>query len=103
MSFGNTATTYAKDQTASNCSNKDREYAQFWDNYYDPEDAYNFGSKIKQLVKEKNLEGLFAFVEGELTLGPRKQFIEGKNFSDIFTEKWRNQLLASDAHEPPAG
>ena len=103
MSFGNTATTYAKDQTASNCSNKDRKYAKFWDNYYDPEDAYNFGSKIKQLVKEKNLEGLFALVEGELTSGPRKQFIKGKKFSDIFSNDWRNDLLTSDPPCSPVG
>ena len=83
--FGNTATSFGKDQHVENCSNKDREYAKFWDNYYDPEDAYNFGRKIKRLVKEKYLEGLFALVEGELTSGPRKQFVKGKNFSDIFT------------------
>ena len=25
-----------KEKSISNCSNKDREYAKFWDNYYDP-------------------------------------------------------------------
>ncbi|HCU90684.1 MAG TPA: hypothetical protein DGR97_12105 [Gammaproteobacteria bacterium] len=65
-----------------------------FDHYDDPEDAYNFGIKIKQLVKEKNLEGLFALVEGELTgQGPRKQFIVDKKFSDIFSDDWRKNLL----------
>ena len=54
--FGNTATCFGKDQQIKNCSSKDREYAKFWDNYYDPEDAYNFGRKIKRLVKEKTLK-----------------------------------------------
>ena len=30
------------------CSEKDREYAEFWDNYYDPAEAYEFGEKIKK-------------------------------------------------------
>ena len=88
--LGSAGMTFGKEKSISNCSNKDRKYAKFWDNYYDPENAYDFGSKIKQLVKEKNLEGLFALVEGELTSGPRKQFIKGKKFSDIFSNDWRN-------------
>ena len=44
--FGNTAISFGKDQHVENCLNKDREYAKFWDNYYDPEHAYNFGRKI---------------------------------------------------------
>ena len=101
--FGNTAISFGKDQHVENCSSKDREYAKFWDNYYDPEDAYNFGRKIKRLVKEKNLEGLFALVEGELTSGPRKQFVKGKNFSDIFSDDWRKDLLTSDSPCSPVG
>tara|TARA_B100001057_G_scaffold440097_1_gene473776 strand:- start:45 stop:1100 length:1056 start_codon:yes stop_codon:yes gene_type:complete len=103
VSFGYTATTYAKDQTASNCSNKDRKYAKFWDNYYDPEEAYNFGRKIKKLVKEKNLKSLFELVEGELTSGPRKEFVNSKKFSEIFSEKWRNSLLESKSPCSPVG
>ena len=94
--FGNSATSFGNNQHVENCSNKDREYAKFWDNYYDPEDAYNFGKKIKYLVKEKNLEGLFDLVEGELNSGgPRKKFVNGKNFSDIFSDDWRKDLFCS--------
>ena len=32
------------------CSEKDKEYAEFWNNYYDPEEAYEFGEKIKNFV-----------------------------------------------------
>ena len=103
VSFGHTGVTLGKDKTVLSCSEKDREYAKFWDNYYDPEDARNFGIKIKQFVKERSLEGLFNLVEGELTSGPRKKFIRGRDFSEIFTEKWRDQLLASDAPCSPVG
>ena len=75
FSLGNTGVTLGKDKTVLSCLEKDREYAKFWDNYYDPEDARNFGIKIKQFVKERSLEGLFSLVEGELTSGPRKKFI----------------------------
>ena len=52
------------------CSEKDKEYAEFWDNYYDPKEAYEFAEKIKKLVRDENLSGLFDLVEGELTSGP---------------------------------
>ena len=103
FSLGNTGVTLGKDKTVLSCSEKDREYAKFWDNYYDPEDARNFGIKIKQFVKERSLEGLFSLVEGELTSGPRKKFIRGRDFSEIFNEKWRDKLLASDAPCSPVG
>ena len=75
---GSVGVTLGKGQSVSKCSNKDREYAKSLGNSYDPEDAYEFGKKIKKLVTEKNLEGLFALVDGELTSGPPKRFISGK-------------------------
>ena len=101
--LGGAGMTFGKEKTISNCSIKDRKYAKFWDNYYDPEDAYDFGRKIKQLVKEKVYEDLFALVEGELASGPRKQFIKGKKLSDIFSNDWRNDLLTSDPPCSPVG
>ena len=103
ISFGHTGVTIGNDKTVLSCSERDREYAKFWDNYYDPEDARNFGMKIKQFVKDRNLEALFGFVEGELTWGPRKKFIKGKGFSEIFTEKWSDRVLASDTPCSPVG
>ena len=101
--LGSLGVTLGKEKSVSNCSNKDREYAKFWDNYYDPENAYEFGREIKKLVKEKNLKGLFTLIDGELISGPRKRFIKGKTFSDIFSNQWRNDLLASDSPCSPAG
>ena len=85
------------------CSKKDREYAEFWKNYYDPEDAYQFGEKIKKLVRDKNLQKLFDLVDGELTSGPRKNFVKGKKFSEIFSDKWRDGLLKSNSPCSPVG
>ena len=100
--FFNSSLIFAKEKKI-NCSKKDTEYAEFWKNYYDPEDAYQFGERIKKLVKDKNLEGLFDLVEGELTSGPRKKFVEGKKFSDIFSKKWRDGLLESNSPCSPVG
>ena len=103
LSLGYAGATDGADQTVNSCSEKDRDYAKFWRNYYDPEGARNFGMKIKQIVKDRNLEALFGLVESELTSGPRKNFIKGKKFSEIFTEKWRDHLLTSDAPCSPVG
>ena len=95
LSIGNIGVGWTKETTPLNCSEEDRKTAKFWDNAYNPEDAFNFGKKIKQIIRERNLEKLFTLVHGELKSGPRKQFIKGKDFSDIFSDKWRNNLLAS--------
>ena len=99
----NSSLIFGKEKGDLSCVQKDREYAKFWENYYDPEEAYNFGETIKKLVKEKNLKDLFDLVEGELTSGPRKQFVKGKKFSDIFSNKWRNSLLESKSPCSPVG
>ena len=49
----NSSLIFGKDKSDLICSEKDRKYAEFWKNYYDPEEAYNFGESIKKLVKKK--------------------------------------------------
>ncbi len=46
---------FGKDKSDLICSEKDWKYAEFWENYYDPEEAYNFSEIIKIIVKEKKL------------------------------------------------
>ena len=96
----NSSLIFGKDKSDLICTEKDREYAG---NYYDPEEAHNFGETIKRLVKEKNLKSLFELVDGELISGPRKEFVNGKRFSDIFSNKWRNSLLESKSPCSPVG
>ena len=97
----NCSTAYGKEKSILHCLKTDREYAHYYD--YDPEEAYIFGETIKKLVKEKNLKSIFDLVEGELTYGPRKNFVRNKNFSDIFSNKWRNSVLKSKSPCSPMG
>ena len=48
---------------ASNCTSEDIETAEFWNNYYEPQEAYDFGIKIQNIVQEKDLKSLFEFVK----------------------------------------
>ena len=86
-----------------NCSNADKDYAKVWNDYYNPEDAYKFGNIIKQIVADRDLDGLFDLVKGDLQYGPRKRFIESRTFSQVFTEEWRSAVLASEAPCQPVG
>ena len=99
----NSSLAISKEKSFLNCTEKDREYSEFWKNYYNPEEAYNFGQTIKKLVKEKDLKSIFSLVKGELTSGPRKDYIKDKKFSDIFSDKWRNNLLESKPPCSPVG
>ena len=56
----------------------------FWDNYYDPDEAYEFGEKIKKLVRDENLSGLFDLVEGELTYWTKEGIREFREFLRYF-------------------
>ena len=46
---------------AHECSKEDQDYADFWNNYYAPQDAYSFGVKIQSLVSNEDLSGIFSF------------------------------------------
>ena len=78
-----------------NCSHVNGVY-----DYYDPEEAYDFGLKIRGFVEKKDLEGLFSLVQGELRNGPRKSFIKDKEFSEIFSDQWVREFLSDT---PPCG
>jgi len=80
-----------------------KSYAEFWGNYYKPQEAYDFGIKIQNIIKEKDLEGLFELVEGELQSGPRKSFIKDKNFDELFSEEWVTSILSSTPDCSPVG
>jgi hypothetical protein len=88
---------------ASNCTSEDIEYAKVWDDYYKPQEAYDFGIKIQNIIKAKDLEGLFELAEGELQSGPRKSFIKDKNFDELFSEEWVISILSSTPDCSPVG
>ena len=101
--FTNYSVALGAEKLELRCTGEDREYAKSWNNYYDPEDAFDFGETIKNLVKEENLDGLFELVDGELDSGPRKEFIRGKQFSEIFSKEWVDSLLNSVSPCAPMG
>ncbi len=85
------------------CTADDYDYASFWDNYYDPEEAYNFGIKIQSLVRDKDMNGIFQLIDGELSNGPRRNFALGKTFDEIFSPSWVEAVLLSEPSCSPVG
>lgn len=81
-------------QAASSYTTEDDRHARFRGDH-SAEDAYEFGLLIQKLVREKDLEGLFALVDGELKHGPRRKFALSLSFNDLFNEEWVNTILAS--------
>ena len=51
---------------ANECSKEDKDYGNFWQNYYTSEDTYAFGLKFQCLVSNEDLSGIFSLVQGEL-------------------------------------
>ncbi len=94
---------YAPSALASQCTKEDQEYAGFWDNYYTPDDAYSYGLKIQEMVKNEDLQGIFSLVEGELINGPQKNFIKNKSFKLIFSNEWAELVLSSEPPCKPVG
>ena len=88
---------------ASQCSKEDREYAKSRNDYYTPDGAYAFGLKVQQMVKNKDLQGIFSLVEGELINGPRKKFVSNKLFKEIFDNEWVELVLSSESKCSPVG
>ena len=88
---------------SNECSKEDHDYAEVWDNYYVPEDARAFGLKIQRLVRNKDLQGMFSLVEGELQNGPRKSFVASKSFQEVFDDSWVSVVSLGEAPCSPVG
>ena len=57
-------------------------------------EAYLFGQRIVDTVRNKDLDGLFSLaIDGELMWGPRKSFVEDKEFEQIFDLDWIDKVL----------
>ena len=63
------------------CNNEDR-----YEN-----DGYKFGALIKDILRTKNTEGLFA--EGEVNKSPRKRYLMSKSFDEAFQSDWVEGIL----------
>ena len=65
--------------------------------YYDRQEAHDFGRKIQTLLAKKDIEGIYMNVLiDELQNGPRREFIENKSFDQIFPKEWVNKVIKSE-------
>ena len=58
-------------------------------------EAYLFGQRIIDTVRNKDLDGLFSLaIDGELSWGPRRSFVKDKEFEQIFDQDWIDKVLS---------
>ena len=67
------------------------------------ETAYEFGLVVQNLIKSKDMNGLFNLVDGELASGPRRSFALSKSFDEIFDGQWIIEVLKNEPPCLPAG
>ena len=84
------------------CSKEDNEYSLEMAGV-DGDKAVQFGLTIQSAVRDRDITRIFAMVDGELQNGPRREFIKGKSFSQIFSEEWRSIILAQKPSCGPVG
>lgn len=86
-----------------NCTSGDYEYAESWGGRYDPEQAFNFGSNLQEIVRGKNSEKLYELVDRDLRNGPRRGFALSNDFDSIFPKKWQKEVLEKSPPCSPIG
>ena len=86
-----------------NCSQEDRDYAAFWDNYYDPEIAFKFGRNIQQIFKRRDLPALLELIPNELVSGFRKSDAINSEFSNIIPDEVVDKIISASPECSPVG
>ena len=65
--------------------------------YYDRQEAHDFGRKIQTLIAKKDIQGIYKNVLiDELQNGPRREFIKNKSFDQIFPKKWVTKVISTE-------
>ena len=65
--------------------------------YYDRQEAHDFGRKIQTLIAKKDIQGIYKNVLiDELQNGPRREFITNKSFDQIFPKKWVTNVINTE-------
>ena len=65
--------------------------------YYDRQEAHDFGRKIQALIAKKDIQGIYKNVLiDELENGPRREFIKNKSFDEIFPKKWVKKVINTE-------
>ena len=88
-------------EASPHCTEEDRAYARRLG--YNAKDAYEFGRVIRRHIENRDLAGLLGLVDGELAHGPRQRFAASMKFRELFTERWRSAVLASEPPCRPVG
>ena len=61
---------------SKNCSKEDYETAEFWNNYYDPEEVYKVGLKIQDALKNKDIENYIVLLMKIVMLLEKKKYLK---------------------------
>ena len=65
--------------------------------YYDKQEAHDFGRKIQALIAKKDIQGIYKNVLiDEFENGPRREFIKNKSFDEIFPKEWVNNVITAE-------
>lgn len=76
-----------------NC--EDERNKQYYE-YYDMQEAHDFGRKIQTLISKKDLNGIYNIVLiEELINGPRRAYLKNKSFDEIFPKEWTSKITSS--------
>ena len=87
---------------SKNCSKEDYETAEFWNNYYDPEEVYKVGLKIQDALKNKDIEKLYSFID-ENSNAPRKEKVLEVGFENVFEGKMIESVTSLKPSCSPVG
>ena len=65
--------------------------------YYERQEAHDFGRKIQTLIAKKDIQGIYKNVLiDELQNGPRREFIKNKSFDQIFPKEWVTKVINAE-------
>ena len=80
-----------------------KSYAERFDNYYVPEEAYKFGLEIQEAVKNKDLKKLLSLIKHDLKDGPQMSFFDNKTYDEAFPVSFGDAVLMNKPDCSPAG
>ena len=89
-------------KTTNYCSEEDYQTARSADNYYDPEEVYKVGLNFQKILKNKDIEQLYSFVN-ESSSVPRKKKVIEKGFDAAFSKEFVNDIIQDTPPCSPYG
>ena len=81
------------------CTIEDKEYADFWENYYSPDEAYLMGKEIQKLIADKDLKGLASLMP-EYGYPHRVEYLFSRSFDEHFPQDWIDRVMEEPECRP---